>query len=122
MNVPGFIARQFYVTGSLRNTADGFELEAHNPLGNGTLVGVGQLRVDGRDLPPEAVTAHRPGNPAVRAADVSRTNPIRVNQGDRVALRVAGEPLAPGRHELEVELFELNLGRLAFSISDRLAE
>lgn len=121
--MPGFIARQFYVVGSLRNTADGFELEAHNPLGNGTLVGVGRLRVDGRDLPAAAVTAHRPGDAAaVHAADVSRNNPITVNQGDRVTLRVAGEPLAPGRHELEVELFELNLGRLAFTISDRLAE
>jgi hypothetical protein len=123
MNVPGFIARQFYVAGSLRNTADGFALEAHNPLGGGTLVGVGQMRVDGRDLPAELVSARRPGeSEPVKAADVSPTNPIRVEQGDRVTLQVAGEPLAPGRHELEVELFEVNLGRLAFTISDSLAE
>ena len=123
MNVPGFIARQFYVAGSLRNTTDGFALDAHNPLGGGTLVGVGRMRVDGRELPADAVTAHRPGSDEpVRAVEVSRANPIRVELGDRVTLRVVGEPLAPGRHELEVELFELNLGRLAFTISDRLAD
>jgi hypothetical protein len=32
---------------------------------------------------------------------------------------VSGAPLSPGEHKLEVELFELNLGRLAFTISDR---
>ena len=79
VNVPDFIARQFYVAGSLRNTTDGFELEAQNPMGSGTLVGVGRLRVD-------------------------------------------GEQLAPGRHELEVTLYEVNLGRLAFKINDDLAE
>lgn len=122
MNVPGFIARQFYVAGSLRNTADGFELEAHNPLGSGTLVGVGRISVDGREIEPANVTAHRPEDSApIQAADVSAENPIRVNQDDRVLLRVTGEQLEPGRHQLEVELYEVNLGRLAFSIADELA-
>lgn len=123
MNVPGFIARQFYISGSLRNNDDGFQLEAHNPLGNGTLIGVGRLRVDGRDIEPARVSARRPGDDTpIRATDVSTTNPIQVRQGDRVLLRVAGEPLAAGRHELEVELVEVNLGRLAFTISDSLAD
>ena len=123
MNVPGFIARQFYVDGSLRNNPAGFQLEAQNPLGNGTLVGVGRMRVDGRDIAAADVTAHRVGDEQpINATDVSSINPIRVNQGDRVLLRVRGEPLAPGRHELEVELFEVNMGRLAFTIGDSLAE
>jgi hypothetical protein len=122
VKVPGFIARQFYVAGSLRNTDEGFQLEAHNPLGPGTLVGVGRMSVDGRELPPEAVTARPRGtNEPISAADVSPRNPIRVEVGDRVTLHVAGENLRPGPHELDVELHELNLGRLAFRISDRLA-
>ena len=123
MNVPGFIARQFYVSGSLRNNDAGFQLEAQNPLGSGTLIGVGRMRVDGRQIAADDVTAHPVGaDQAIRATDVSTTNPIRVAQGDRVLLKVSGEPLAAGRHELEVELYEINLGRLAFSISDTLAE
>jgi hypothetical protein len=58
----------------------------------------------------------------VRANDVNATNPIRVSVGDRVVLRVDGEQLAPGRHELEVTLYEVNLGRLACKINDDLAE
>jgi hypothetical protein len=120
VNIPGFIARQFYVGGSLRNTDSGFELKAHNPMGNGVLVGVGKLRVDGRDIAPETVTAQRSGEAEpIRALDVSMTRPVSVFKGDEVTLHVSGTPLTPGEHELEVELFELNLGRLAFSISDQ---
>lgn len=122
MKVPGFLARQFYVAGSLRNTADGFQLEAQNPMGSGVLVGIGRLSVDGREIPKEAVSAQRVGDEAVlRAADLSTRNPIRVSKGDRVTLRVAGEPLKPGDHILEVELVEINLGKLSFALSDRLA-
>ena len=118
----GFIARQFYVKGSLRNTDSGWEVQAHNPMGNGTLVGVGRLRVDGREIAPEKVTARRTGDPQpIRASEISRTRPVSVFKGDRVTLAVEGEQLAPGDHSLEVELFELNLGRLSFSITDRVA-
>lgn len=120
MNIPGFIARQFYVSGSLRNTDTGWELQAHNPMGDGTLVGVGKLRVDGNEIPVAAVTARRSGDvEPIRAADVSRQRPVSVFRGDKVTLAVEGAPLSGGEHRLDVELFELNLGRLSFSIRDR---
>jgi hypothetical protein len=122
VNIPGFIARQFYVTGSLRNTESGWELQAQNPMGDGVLVGVGKMTVDGREIPAEAVTAQRTGEAEpIHAQDVSRTRPVSVFKGDRVTLAVAGEPLPQGEHKLDVELFELNLGRLAFSITDTVA-
>lgn len=114
-----FLARQFYVSGSLRNTDSGWELQAHNPMGDGTLVGVGKMRVDGRDIPADSVTARRSGEvEPIRATDVSRSRPVSIFKGDRITLHVDGEPLVEGSHKLEIELFELNLGRLAFSISD----
>lgn len=122
MNIPGFIARQFYVAGSLRNTETGWELQAHNPMGDGTLVGVGHMRVDGQDIPPENVSASRSGDPQpIRAQEISRQRPVSVFKGDRVTLHVDGEPLSTGEHKLEVELHELNMGRLAFTINDRIA-
>lgn len=123
MKVPGFLARQFYVAGSLRNTPNGFQLEAQNPMGSGVLVGIGRISVDGREIARESVTAQRTGDEAeLHAADLSRQNPIRVSKGDRVTLRVAGDQLSTGDHILEVELDEINLGRLSFTLSDRLAE
>jgi hypothetical protein len=119
MNIPGFIARQFYVAGSLRNTDTGWELQAHNPMGDGVLVGVGTIKVDGTAIPAETVAARRTGEAEpIRAADVSRERPVSVFRGDRVTLEIAGTPLAPGEHRLDVELYELNLGRLSFAIKD----
>jgi hypothetical protein len=121
LKVPGFLVRQFYVAGSLRNSDAGFTLQARNPLGDGTLVGVGKVTVDGAEIPAERVTATRESDSQVfRASDVSRTAPIHVRQGDRVTLTVSGAPLAPGDHRLEVELTELNLGQVQLAISDRL--
>ena len=123
MNIPGFIARQFYVSGSLRNNGSGWELQAQNPMGEGTLVGVGKMRVDGQEIPAENVSATRSGDAEpIRAQDISRARPVSVFRGDKVTLAVAGEPLVAGEHKLEVELYELNMGRLAFSITDRVAE
>jgi hypothetical protein len=120
MNVPSFFVRQFYVAGSLRNNGSGFELKAKNPMGAGTLVGVGRIAVDGSVIPPHAVTAQRDGDAAaIRAADISTQNPIPVNVGDQVTLRVEGPPLPPGDHRLEVELVEINIGRLTLSLTER---
>ena len=122
MQVPGFIARQFYVKGSLRNTANGFQLEAQNPLGDGTLVGLGRVSVDERIIPADAIAAFRHGDPApLEATSLSRERPIAVRKGDRVVLSVRGSQLAPGDHRLEVELHERDLGALRFSLTDHLS-
>jgi hypothetical protein len=122
VNIPGFLARQFYVAGSLRNTDSGWELQAQNPMGSGTLVGVGTMRVDGQDIPAEAVTAQRSGDAEpIRATEVTRFKPVSVFKGDFVTLHVTGEPLAKGEHKLDVQLYEVNLGLLAFSITDTVA-
>ncbi len=121
LNVPGFLVKQFYVSGSLRNTESGFALQARNALGDGTVIGVRRLAVDGTEIPPEALTAVRQSDSAVfRASDVSQQHPIQVRQGDKVTLEVRGWRLRPGEHRLEVELVELNLGLLRLSVKDRL--
>src|SRR5918992_2414690 len=122
MRVPDFLARQFYVVGSLRNRDDGFELQATNGMGDGTLVGVGPVEVDGQLIDISALSAVRTGETErIPASSLSHTNPIRVRKGDRVTLIVEGPQLASGKHELNIRLVELNLGALEFSIRDTLA-
>lgn len=123
MRVPGFIAKQFYVSGSLRNSGDGFELKAQNPMGGGVLVGVGKLRVDGQQILPGRVSAQRSdGSAPINAQEVDKWHPVPIQKGDTVTLHVAGQTLGPGEHRLDVELFELTMGQLSFSITDRIGE
>jgi len=120
MRVPGFLLRQLYRSGSLRNELDGFSLQAHNPLGDGTLLRIGRIRVDGQDIDVQEVTARRDGDPVVyRALDVSPDNPVTFRRGDVVTFHVAGWQLEPGDHRLELEVDEVNLGRVSLAIEDR---
>jgi hypothetical protein len=119
MRIPGFLVRQFYVSGSLRSTGDGFSLQATNPMGDGTLVGIRRISVDRVVVDPSAISASRDGEDAVyRAADVSAASPVLFRRGDTVTCHVAGHPLAPGRHVFEVELVERDLGELTLDLED----
>lgn len=122
MRVPGFIVRQFYVKGSLRNADGGFQLEARNPLGDGLLVGIGRFAVDGEGIEPADVSAIRDGDADwTRGDEVSRTSPVGFHKGDRVTFHVAGRTLQPGKHRLEVEIFERDAGRLSLTLEDDIA-
>ena len=119
MRVPDFLVRQFYISGSLRHDGDGFSLQARNGLGDGRLVGIGTVIVDGALIDPASITATRSGDPTVyRAADVSRTSPVAFGKGDVVTLRVSGHRLAPGEHHFEVEVFERDAGALQLALTD----
>lgn len=119
MRVPGFLVRKFYVKGSLRNADGGFRLEATNPLGDGRLVGIGRFEVDGQSIDPGDVSAIRDGDADwTRGDEVSAQSPVAFRKGDRVTFKVAGRNLAPGRHKLEVEIFERDAGRLSLSLED----
>ncbi len=119
MRVPDFLVRQFYVSGSLQHEGDGFRLKARNGMGDGTLVGIGSVVVDGTAIDPAAISATRNGDDTVhRAADVSRRAPVSFGRGDVVTFHIAGHQLAPGAHRFEVEVFELNLGSLTLALSD----
>jgi len=119
MRVPDFLVRQFYVSGSLQPEGDGFRLQAQNGMGNGTLVGIGQVTMDGQAIDPAAITASRAGDDTVhRAADVSRRAPVTFNRGDVVTFHIAGHPLAAGQHHFEVVIYEVNLGALQLTLKD----
>ena len=119
MRVPDFIVRQFYVPGSLQHDADGFRLQARNPLGDGTLVGIRRIDVDGQTVEPSAITATRAGDGHVhRAGEVSPQAPVSFARGDVVTFHIAGHRLSPGAHRFEVEIVERNAGALTLVLSD----
>jgi hypothetical protein len=123
MRVPEFLVRQFYVNGSLQHEGDGFRLQARNGIGDGTLVGIGRISVDGTIVDAASVTATREGEATVhQATAVSRQAPVSFKRGEVVTFHVAGHRLAPGEHRFEVEIHELNAGTLTLSLKDTVRE
>lgn len=121
MRVPGFLVRQMYVAGSLRNDAGGFSLQARNGIGDGWLDGIASITVDGQSIPVQDITATREGDPTeYRAADVTPRTPVLFRRGDVVTFRIAGWTLDPGEHHLEVQLHERQLGELTLGFDEPL--
>jgi len=119
VRIPDFLVRQFYVAGSLRQEGDGFSLQARNGMGDGILVGIGRVSVDGTTVDPAFITATRQGDARVhRAVDVSPRAPVSFSRGDVVTLHVAAFPLTPGQHRFEVEIIEVNAGALTLALTD----
>jgi hypothetical protein len=88
-------------------------------MGDGTLVGIGRVIVDGVTIDPERISATRAGDDTVyRAVEVTRTSPVSFGRGDVVTFHIAGHPLTHGEHRFEVEIFELNVGSLQLTLKD----
>jgi hypothetical protein len=122
MRVPDVMVRRFYVDGSLRNDAAGFQLQASNPLADGRLVGVRRFAVDNAPIELSSVSAIRDGDAAwVSAADVSPTSPVLFRKGDVVTFHVRGPALVPGQHRLDLDLIERDAGLLSLTLSDTVA-
>ena len=120
MRVPDFMVRQFYVAGSLQHEGSGFRVQARNGMGDGTLVGIGTIKVDGDVIDPASITVSRSGDDTVhRAADVSPRAPVSFSRGDVVTVHIADHTLGEGEHRFEVDIYEVNLGLLSLSLKDR---
>ncbi len=121
MRVPGFLVRQIYVAGSLRNHGGGFSLQACNTIGDGWLDGIGSIAVDGQQIPITDISATRDGDPTTyRAIDVTPATPVLFRRGDVVTFWITGWALDPGDHQLEVELHERQLGALSLGFTEQL--
>ena len=119
MRVPDFLVRQFYVGGSLQHEGDGFRLQARNGMGDGTLVGIKGISVDGKAIDLADITATLDGSDTVhRAADISPAAAVAFTRGDVVTFHFAAPRLAPGKHAFEVEVYEVNMGLVTLSLSD----
>ncbi len=119
MRIPDFLVRQFYVSDSLRHEGGGFCVQARNGMGDGTLVGIGKISVDGTVIDAALITATLEGQDVVHhAAEVSPRAPVSFSRGDVVTFHIADYPLAEGKHRFEVDIYEVNLGLISLSLSD----
>ena len=115
--VPSFLLKKLYLQGSLRNIERGFEFRIKNTLAPGTIVGLTSLKVDGREVPLERVTVAWEGREA-RAAEVSPERPFPFDVNMEAALRVEGEQLTAGSHQISFTVVTKEVGELTIPIAD----
>ena len=120
-SVPVFLLKKLYVKGSLKNTETGFELSIQNTIAPATLMGLNPLKVDGVEYPLAQTTVLLPGGETLSLSDVSSRSPQRFGIGDRVTIRIEGQPLPAGPHKIIIAPKTKEAGTLAIPAEDTIA-
>ena len=121
MKVPAFLLRRLYVKGSLRNTTDGFAFDLKNSLGSGYAEAVLPLLVDEAEIPVDRARFVVDGD-ATPFADVSADRPMTLAMNRAVTVEVAGEPLPPGKHRIDIGFIVTGMGEMRFDVTDAIEE
>jgi hydroxymethylglutaryl-CoA reductase (NADPH) len=119
--IPSFLLKKLYVRGSFKNNQNGYELSLRNTLAPGTLVGLGPMQVDGRDISPDKITIIVGNAPPVRANEISTTAAQVFPLNTLVTLRVEDRALEPGKHRLTLSVNTKEVGELKIDAEDNLA-
>ena len=120
MTIPQQLLRQLYTFGSLQNDEAGVRFELKNRLVDAELVALVALRVNGKEVPEEAVSLDL-GEGARPLAD-ALASPLAFGTGRRVTLHVDGVHLEKGHHQLELDLDARPFGALHLAVEDVLEE
>ncbi|MDY7039852.1 MAG: hydroxymethylglutaryl-CoA reductase [Chloroflexota bacterium] len=115
--LPAFVLKKLYVKGSLKNTDGGFSLSISNTLAPGTITSVAPLQIDGQVYPLEK-TSLQVGETSLPAGEVSPTSPYQFPLNVAATIRVAGEALSPGMHQIVITVKTQEVGELKIAVSD----
>lgn len=121
VTVPGFLLRQLYVKGSLKNTPRGFEFQLKNRLGSGYAHKVWPLTVDGKEVPPEA-TYFAFDTRQTPFSQVSRANTFTLAMNKAITVQVDGITLEPGARKIGMGFDVPGLGSLRFDFTDTVSD
>jgi hydroxymethylglutaryl-CoA reductase (NADPH) len=119
--IPSLILKRLHTYGSLKNSADGVTFSVKNRLSDAELTGLSRIRIDGNDVPLEAITLIvadgtelTPDDLALEALDF----PLRRS----VDIFCAIDPLPLGKHQIEIQFESKPFGKLKFKVEDSISE
>jgi len=118
--IPPLVLKKLYVKGSLHVEDNGFALDLKNSIAPGIIAAFTGLDVDDQAIEVAQVTLTPFDGDPRAASDVSPEAPLPFPVGATITLRVAGQPLDPGPHELAIHVIVQEVGPLDIPISDTL--
>ena len=118
---PASMLQKLFVHGSLKNTPTGFEMKIKNIIDTGTLIGIGPVVVDGTTYAPATLRITTSSGEAT-GDQLSRAHSLTIRAYSEARLQVTGEPLAPGEHQIKLQMLVNEAGQLQFSITEALSE
>jgi hypothetical protein len=118
MRIPSLLLTKLHVKGSLRNEGEGFQFTIKNVLTPGTVVKFLGLSVDGSGYPPEGISLLMNGVERIEVAEISSQAPLSLDLGKEVAVKVRGQGLSAGPHEIVLSFLTKEVGQIEVPIRD----
>ena len=115
--IPSLLLKQLHTFGSLKNTADGVEFSVKNRLSDTTLTGLSGLKFDGYEVPLDSVFVRLPDGTTLTPAQLAAA-PLDFPLRRTLDIVAAIDPLAIGKHEIEIRFEAQPFGRLKLKVDD----
>jgi hydroxymethylglutaryl-CoA reductase (NADPH) len=115
------LLKQLHTFGSLKNGADGVCFSVKNRLSDATLTALKSLKFDGREVPLSVVTVRLEDGTTLSPASIAQNHlpfPLRCS----LDILSAIEPLAVGKHSIEVRFETKPFGKLKLNVEDAISE
>jgi hydroxymethylglutaryl-CoA reductase (NADPH) len=121
MVIPSMLLKQLHTFGSLKNANGGVRFSVKNRLSDATLTGFTGLKFDGREVPLDAVSIRLEDGSTLSAAELAAA-PLDFPLRRSLDIHAAVDPLAVGKHEIEVRFETKPFGKLKLTVEDSITE
>ena len=119
--IPSMLLKQLYTFGSLDNSPQGVKFALKNRLSDATITGIESVSFDGQVVPVDAITLKLGDGQVLTPAQV-KASPVDFPLRRTVDVLCAIEPLAEGKHAIEVRFSAKPFGSLKLKVDGAIAK
>jgi hypothetical protein len=118
--IPKFLLKKIYISGSLRQTAEGIAFDLFNGIGPGMLTRLNRITLNGLEFSPRDILIQM-GDKLLKAHEITETNPAIFFHNQKSTCILLGAKLAEGLHTITVDLLSREAGKVVVTIEDNYA-
>lgn len=122
MLIPSMLLKKLYTIGSLKNVERGVQFSIKNRLADAELVGVRTIALDGKPVPSSAILLRLSDGRQLTPDAIVPAQPLLFPLRATLDILLAVEPLAKGKHQIEIAFEARPFGKLQFSVEDAISE
>jgi hydroxymethylglutaryl-CoA reductase (NADPH) len=122
MAVPSLLLRQLYTFGSLKNTDQGVKFSIKNRLSDAKFTGMSRVLIDGIDVSMDSIAMEITPGLALRPSDITPNDPIEFPLRQIMDVLALIDPLAQGKHTIEIWFETRPFGKLKLKVDDSITE
>ena len=121
LRIPSLVLKQLYTFGSLKNDDHHVRFTVKNRLSDAILTGLLRVAIDGREIPRPAIVLVLEDGTELQPDDLSQ-EPVDFPLRQALVIICHIEPLATGKHKIEVDFETTPFGKLKLKVDDAISE